>query len=84
MESNTSRSRYRIVGIRPWSSEGSAPPPLPVETFFEGQEIDVDDLRALAASFDAAVDSVVQGGGRHQATISWRGHRYDLDLEQVD
>jgi len=54
-----------------------------LRTFFEGQEGDVDDLRALTASFGAEFSSMVQGASRDQAAITWRGHRYDLDLEPL-
>ncbi len=75
-------STYRVTGIRPWADEGNAVP-AGVQTFFEGKEVTMDDLRALAASFGAELDSAVQGGGRQQATIRWQGHRYDLDLERL-
>ncbi len=81
MEANAGHSRYRVVGIRPWASEGSDTAPNELRTFFEGQVGDVDDLRALTASFGAEFSSMVQGASRDQASITWRGHRYDLDLE---
>jgi hypothetical protein len=74
---------YRISGIRPWASEGTNEVPLPLRTFFEGKEVGMDDLRALVASFDAEFVSAVEGAARYQATISWRGQRYDLDLEPL-
>ena len=74
---------YRITGIRPWTSEGTNEVPLELRTFFEGKEVSMDELHALAASFDAELVSVVQGAARYQATINWRGHRYDLDLEPL-
>ncbi|HZS91776.1 MAG TPA: hypothetical protein VFE42_30360 [Chloroflexota bacterium] len=43
----------------------------------------MDDLRALAASFDASFEGAVQGGGREMAVIDWRGHRYDLYLDRI-
>jgi hypothetical protein len=45
--------------------------------------VSIDELRALAASFEAEFVSAVEGAARYQATISWRGHRYDLDLEPL-
>ena len=83
MESNVGHNRYRVTGVRPWSSESSDSAPTEIRTFFEGQEGDVDDLRALAASFGAEFSSMVQGAARDQATITWRGHHYDLDLEAL-
>ncbi len=83
MESNAGHSRFRVVGIRPWASEHTDTAPSELRTFFEGQEGDVDDLRTLTASFGAEFTSMVQGGNRDQAAITWRGHRYDLDLEPL-
>jgi len=74
---------YRIVDVRPWAAEGTDRAPQPVRTFFEHKEATLDDMRALAESFGAEFESMVQGGGRYQATIRWRGHHYDLDLEPV-
>ncbi len=72
MESNAGHSRFRVVGIRPWESEHTDTLPNELRTFFEGQEGDVDDLRALTASFGAEFTSMVQGGNRDQAAITWR------------
>lgn len=83
MEANAGHNRFRVVGIRPWASEGSDTVPNDIRTFFEGQEGDVDDLRALAASFGAEFSSMVQSAARHQAAITYHGHRYDLDLEML-
>jgi hypothetical protein len=38
---------------------------------------------ALAASFEAEFVSPMEGAARYQATIRWRGHRYDLDREPL-
>jgi len=83
MEANAGHSRFRVTGVRPWASESSDTAPNDIRTFFEGQEGDVDDLRALAASFGAEFSSMVQGASRDQASITYRGHRYDLDLEAL-
>lgn len=82
-EGTMTPSTFRVAGIRPWADEGAAAVPEGVRTFFEGQEVTMDDLRALVASFGAELDSAVQGGGREQATIRWQGRRYDLDLERL-
>ena len=79
----TRRDIYRITGMRPWASEGTNEVPQALRTFFEGKEVSIDELRALAASFEAEFVSAVEGAARYQATISWRGHRYDLDLEPL-
>jgi hypothetical protein len=79
----TRRDIYRITGMRPWASEGPHEVPQALRTFFEGKEVRSDELRALAASFEAEFVSAVEGAARYQATISWRGHRYDLDREPL-
>src|SRR5579871_3530036 len=83
MDSPARATRYRISGIRPWTSEGTEKVPQEVQTFFEGKEVDMDDLHALAAAFDAEIESAEQGGPRNQAVLNWHGHRYDLDLEPL-
>lgn len=82
-DANTTETVYRVAAIRPWSKEHTDTVPEALRTFFEGKEVTMDDLRALAASFGAELDSAVQGGGRQQATIRWQGHRYDLDLKRL-
>lgn len=83
MDANTTETVYRVAAIRPWSKEHTDSVPEALRTFFEGKEVTMDDLRALAASFDAGFAGAVQGAARHQAVVDWRGHRYDLDLEPV-
>lgn len=83
MSSNTRTETYRIESISPWASDGSAGVPEGLRTFFEGQEVTMDDIRALALSFGADFESAVEGAARYQATIRWRGHRYDLELQPV-
>ncbi len=72
---------FRVTGIRPWSSENRDAAPQDMQAFFVGQTVTPDDLRALAVSFGAEVESMVEGAARHQATIRYNGHHYDLDLE---
>ena len=83
MDASATERLFRIAAIRPWASEGTDSVPQEIRTFFEGKEVSMDDLRALAASFGADFESAVEGAARYQATIKWNGHRYDLDLEVV-
>ncbi len=83
MERPSGGPRYRISGIRPWASEGTDEAPQEVQTFFTGKEVDVADLEALAVSFGGQLENVVQGGGRAQGELAWRGHRFNLDLDPL-
>lgn len=83
MNTNVGHNHYRIAGIRPWESEGTDAVPQEIRTFFEGKEVDMDDLRALTASFGAEFESAVEGAACYGAVIRWHGHRYDLELQPI-
>lgn len=83
MNANASERLYRVASIRPWASESKDEAPQAIRTFFDGKEVSIADLEALAASFGANVESTVQGAARFQAVVDWNGHRYDLNLEPV-
>ena len=83
MSSNTRTDLYSIESVSPWTAEKDASAPQELRAFFEGQQVTMDDIRALAASFGADFESAVEGAARYQATIRWKGHHYDLDLQPV-
>jgi hypothetical protein len=65
----TRRDIYRITGIRPWASEGTTGVPQVLR--IEGKDVSIDELRALATSFEAEFADAVEGAARYQATIRW-------------
>ncbi len=83
MSSNTRTDLYRIESISPWTAEKGDSAPQEMRAFFEGQQVTMEDIRALAASFGADFESAVEGAARYQATIRWRGRHYDLNLEPI-
>ena len=77
---------YRITGLQPWPSAGSAHPLVEILSHgFVGQEVDADELELLVASVGGQMEGPVEPTfvGHAEVVVCLHGHYISLTLESL-